>query len=167
MGKTGPKPGHKFSDQHNQRVAAAKLGIPRTGKLAVGVPRGPYKGKTEYPEVTVRANGNLKGQQFRQDVVVKRDGNHCQSPSCTTTQQDLDLNSLLRGSEKKLQVHHYLPYERFKQYYKANPNLYYEISGVITLCPFHHHEEDKRLDKLTEIEILLEFQSKTKIILKS
>jgi hypothetical protein len=136
-------------------------------KAKTDIPNGPRNG-SDYSKRTLRGHDDPRGKRFRQQVVVERDGGRCRYPysACFVTQQELDSNPILEGAAKSLHIHHLLPVKRFKRYYDSLPDLYYQPRGVITLCPIHHKSEDERLKRMTDDEVIAEFEAKAGIKLK-
>jgi hypothetical protein len=114
-----------------------------------------------YAESTLGTGQYLKWELFKKNEVLPRDNHTCCYPGCTVTQQSLEQQPWLKGNAKSLHIHHLLPCERFKAYYKLMPDLYYEVKGVITLCVGHHTAEDERLVKLSDDEVIAEFEAKS------
>jgi hypothetical protein len=124
-----------------------------------GVLVGPYGGRDRYTEGTIRCGGSVKWLAFKAKI-LERDSSKCQYVGgCLVTQQELQSDPAKLGASKSLHIHHRLPWDRFKKMYEEDIELYYNEKNVVTLCHSHHVEEDWRLSKMTDSEVLAEFNS--------
>jgi hypothetical protein len=139
------------------KIGAANSG-PRTSEAELfsdeekstrqtGVRVGPYQGREDYSEKSIRGGHSFNGSSAFREMVKSRDLNKC----------------TVCGVNEDLHVHHRLPWGRFEWLYRLHPEWYTLLEVGVTLCPSHHRVEDIRLAALDVREVVAEFEQLTGI----